>query len=57
VGMLFNQGHKGGEHVTPPKLALANPVELLAIHPNEPTCDQLGDHPCKIVRVGAKEDE
>jgi hypothetical protein len=57
VGMLFNQGHMGGEHVTPPKLASANPVESLAIHPNELTCDQLGDHPCKIVRVDAKEGE
>jgi hypothetical protein len=57
VGMLFNQGHMGGEHVTPPKLASANLVESLAIHPNELTCDQLGDHPCKIVRVDAKEGE
>jgi hypothetical protein len=43
--------------VTPPELASANPVESLAIHPDEPTCDQLGDHPCKIVRVDVKEGE
>jgi hypothetical protein len=33
--------------VTPPKLALANPVESLAIHPFKPTCDQTGNHPYK----------
>jgi hypothetical protein len=50
----------GGLHgisVMPPKLALANPMESLAIHPDEPTCDQLGDRPCKIVRVSAREGE
>ena len=41
----------------PPKLALANPVESLAIHPVEPTCDQVGNHPYKNVRVNAKEGE
>jgi hypothetical protein len=44
-------------YVTPPKLASANPVESLAIYPDGPTCDQLGDHPCKIVRVSAREGE
>jgi hypothetical protein len=31
--------------VTPPKLALANPVESLAIHPVEPTSGQTGNRP------------
>jgi hypothetical protein len=31
--------------VTPPKLALANLVESLAIHPVEPTCGQIGNRP------------
>jgi hypothetical protein len=39
----------------PPKLASANPVESLVIHPVELTCDQMGNHPCKNVRVDAKE--
>jgi hypothetical protein len=43
--------------VTPSKLASANPVESLAIHPDGPTCDQLGDRPCKIVRVNGREGE
>jgi hypothetical protein len=43
--------------VTLPKLALANPMESLAIHPDGPTCDELGDHLCKIVRVNAREGE
>jgi hypothetical protein len=33
--------------VTPPKLALANPVESLAIYPVEPTSSQTGNCPCK----------
>jgi hypothetical protein len=41
----------------PPKLALANPVESLAINLVEPTCDQAGNHPYKIVRVNAREGE
>jgi hypothetical protein len=41
--------------VTPPKLTLDNPVESLAIHPVEPTCDHMGNHPYKNVRVNAKE--
>jgi hypothetical protein len=43
--------------VTPPKLASANPVESLAIHPDWLTCNQLGDRPCKIVKVSAREGE
>jgi hypothetical protein len=43
--------------VTLPKLISANPVESLTIHPVEPTCDQMGDHPYKNVRVNAKEGE
>jgi hypothetical protein len=38
----------------PPKLASANPVESLAIHLVEPTCDQMGNHPYKKVRVNVK---
>jgi hypothetical protein len=34
------------EIVTPPKLALANPVESLAIHPIEPMSGQTGHRPC-----------
>jgi hypothetical protein len=33
--------------VIPPKLTLTNPVESLAIHPVEPTYDQMGNHPYK----------
>ena len=44
-------------HVTPPKLASANLVELLAIYPFESTCDQTGNHPYKTVRVNAREGE
>jgi hypothetical protein len=40
--------------VTPPKLASANPVESLANHPVKPTCDQMGNYPCKNVRVDVK---
>jgi hypothetical protein len=43
--------------VTPPKLGSANPVELLAIHSVEPTCDQMENHPYKNVRVNAKKYE
>jgi hypothetical protein len=43
--------------VTLPKLALANLVESLAIHPVEPTCDQMGNHHYKNVRVNVKEGE
>jgi hypothetical protein len=43
--------------VTPPKLASANLMESLAIYPVEPTHDPTGNHPYKIVRVNAKEDE
>jgi hypothetical protein len=44
--------------VTSPKLALANPMESLATHPIEPTCDQLSNHPCKKkVGVYAKDGE
>jgi hypothetical protein len=39
----------------PPKLALANPVESLAIYLFKPTCDQMGNHPYKKVRVKARE--
>jgi hypothetical protein len=40
--------------ITPSKLALANPVESLAIHQVEPTCGQIGDCPCKTVRVNVR---
>jgi hypothetical protein len=40
--------------VMPTKLALANPVKSLAIHPIEPTCGQIGDCPYKTVRVTAR---
>jgi hypothetical protein len=43
--------------VTPPKLALANLMESLAIHSAEPTCDQIGNHPYKNIRVNAREGE
>jgi hypothetical protein len=43
--------------VRPPKLALANPMESLAIYPFEPTCDQMGNHPYKNVRVNVREGE
>jgi hypothetical protein len=43
--------------VTPLKLASANPVESLAIHPVEPTYDQMGNHPYKNVRLNTKEGE
>jgi hypothetical protein len=38
----------------PSKLALANLVESLAIHPVEPTCGQIGECPYKTVRVNAR---
>jgi hypothetical protein len=44
---VYDLIHGCDVHVTPPKLALANPVELLAIHPVEPTYDQMGNHPYK----------
>ena len=40
--------------VTLPKLALANLVESLAIHPFKPTCDQTGTHPYKTLRVNVR---
>jgi hypothetical protein len=43
--------------VTAPKLASVNPVELMAIYPFEPTCDQTGNHTYKNVRVNAREGE
>jgi hypothetical protein len=45
------------ENVTPLKLASANPVESLAIHPFKPTCDQTRNHPYKTVRVNVREGE
>jgi hypothetical protein len=39
--------------VTPPKLALANLVELLAITLDKPTCDLIGNRPSSIIRVNA----
>jgi hypothetical protein len=35
------------EVVMTPKLASANPVESLAIHPAEPKCGQIGNRPYK----------
>jgi hypothetical protein len=43
--------------VTSPKLPSVNPVESLVIHPDGPTYDQLGDRPCKIIRVSVREGE
>jgi hypothetical protein len=41
--------------VTPPKLALANPVESLAIYQVELTCGQIGNRPYKkTVRVNTR---
>jgi hypothetical protein len=45
------------ELVTPPKLALANPMELLAIHPVKPTCGQIGNYPHKNCQSKCKEGE
>ena len=36
-----------------PKLALANLAELLAITPDKPTCDTIGNCPSSIIRVNA----
>jgi hypothetical protein len=41
----------------PPKLALTNLVESLAVHLGEPTCDQIGNHPYKNIRVNVREGE
>jgi hypothetical protein len=47
-----------GSIIVPPKLALTNLAESLAIHPVEPTYDQMGNQPYKKnVRVNAKEGE
>jgi hypothetical protein len=43
--------------VMPLKSTSANLVESLAIHPVEPSCDQLSNHPCKNVKVYTKEGE
>jgi hypothetical protein len=43
--------------VMPPKLALTNSIDSLAIYPSKPTCDQTGNHPYKTVRVNVREDE
>jgi hypothetical protein len=43
--------------VTPQKLAFANPVELLAIYPFKPTCDQMGNHLYKNIKVNARKGE
>jgi hypothetical protein len=37
----------------PPKLALANLAELLAITPDKPTCDLMGNRPFSIIKVNA----
>jgi hypothetical protein len=39
--------------VTPPKLALANLTELLAITLDKPTYDSIGNHHSSIIRVNA----
>jgi hypothetical protein len=57
VGLVPNVLAGVSVGVTPSKSASTNPVESLAIHPVEPTCDQLSNHPCKNVRVYAKEGE
>jgi hypothetical protein len=46
-----------GPSVMPPKLALTNLVESLAIYPVEPTCDHMGNYPYTTVSINAKEDE
>jgi hypothetical protein len=43
--------------VTALKLASANPVESLAIHPFKPTCDQTRNHLYKTIRVNARQGE
>jgi hypothetical protein len=40
-------------NVMPPKLALANLAELLAIILDKPTCDSMGNRPSSIIRVNA----
>jgi hypothetical protein len=40
--------------VTPLKLASANPVVSLTIHPIKSTCEQMGNHPYKDVKVNAR---
>jgi hypothetical protein len=37
--------------VTPPKLALANLVKLLAITQDKTTCESMGNHPSSIIKV------
>jgi hypothetical protein len=44
-------------HVTPLKLASANPMESLAIYPFKPTYDQMGNHPFRIARVNVRNGE
>jgi hypothetical protein len=44
-------------NVTPPKLALANPVESLAIYKIEPTCGQIGNRPYKNCQSKYREGE
>jgi hypothetical protein len=45
------------EVVTPLKLASANLVKSLAIHPAEPTCGQIGNRPYKNCQSKCKEGE
>jgi hypothetical protein len=47
VVSVDNELLKQSNTVTPPKLALANLVESLAIHLVEPTCGQIGNRPYK----------
>jgi hypothetical protein len=54
LGFWVSKIRKG---VMPPKLALANLVESLAIYLSWPTCDQTGNHSYKKVKVNVREDE
>jgi hypothetical protein len=47
VPQLKKENYEKCMVVTPPKLALTNPMESLAIHSVEPTRGQTGNHPCK----------
>jgi hypothetical protein len=46
-----------GLSVMPPKLASTNPIESLTIYPFKSTCDQMGNHPYKTVKVNVREGE
>jgi hypothetical protein len=54
---ISNTFHSNKIIVTPPKLALANPVESLAIYQVEPTCGQIGNRPYKNYQSKYREGE